>query len=373
MSSKEWTEKVEDIRKKMKMVDADAYVITALDDIAWLLNVRGRDIPFVPVVRAYVILTNDMILLYAPPGKFNSTHVMRMHLRSERCYGRLCVRVHDYSNIWDDLKTLSQAWKKVLLPAPYSYTMGASHAIYNAVPMEKRMPMPSLVMRTKAQKNQVEREGMRKAHVRDAVALCDFFAYLESQVSSGSLNETFVAEAVDRFRRQQELIRGASFETIAAFGPNGALPHYSPPRRRGTLSAPGVHREGPPLLYEGLKIDNSSTLVIDSGGQYYDGTTDVSRTFHFGIPTAKQKEAYTRVLSGLLNLASLVFPAGKTEVADVDVLARAPLWAAGLDYRHGSGHGVGAFLSVHEGGSLILRNHPSFLSKRTAYTYYVNL
>lgn len=347
-AGKEWPEKVEEMRQQMQVLGADALVVTALDDVAWLLNVRGRDIPFVPVVRAYVILTANSVHLYAPAGKFNSTHAMRVHLRSIACYGRHCIRIHDYKQIWNDLRTLSQAWHKVLLPSSYLYVKGASRAIYDSVPMDKRMPTPSIVMIAKAVKNDVEREGMRQAHIRDAVALCDFFAYLETQVASGSLDESAVAEAADGFRMEQKLNRGASFETVAGFGPNSAQPHYSPPRSRGTLSSPGVFKQGPPLEARGLKIDNSSTLVIDSGGQYYDGTTDVTRTLHFGNPTPFQKEAYTRVLSGLLNLGALVFPDGRTDFSDVDVLARAPLWSVGLDYRHGTGHGVGAFLSVHE-------------------------
>ncbi|XP_071455726.1 xaa-Pro aminopeptidase 1-like [Hetaerina americana] len=346
-AGKEWPEKVEDMREKMMQLGADAMVVTALDDVAWLLNIRGRDIPFVPVVRAYVILTANAVHAYAPFGKLNKTLSMMIHLRSKACYGRHCVRIHDYNQIWDDLRTFSQVWHKVILPSPYSYSAGASHAIYNAVPEGKHMPIPSIVMTAKAQKNAVEREGMRKAHIRDAVALCDFFAYLESQVASGTLDEAAVADAADGFRMEQEESGGASFETIAGFGPNGAQPHYTPPRNRGTLSAPGVWGKEA-LVSGGLKIDNSSTLVIDSGGQYYDGTTDVTRTLHFGTPTALQREAYTRVLSGHLNLAALVFPEANTEVVDVDVVARAPLWSVGLDFRHGTGHGVGSFLSVHE-------------------------
>ncbi|XP_046392422.1 xaa-Pro aminopeptidase 1-like [Ischnura elegans] len=348
-AGKKWEEKVKEMQEYLRKLGADAMVVTALDDVAWLLNVRARDIPFVPVVRSYVLLTALAVHIYAPQNRLNSTWMLRRHLHTESPVRTLQIRMFNYSDIFEDLRTLSQAWTNVILPARYSFSPGASEAIYSVVPPGKRMPMASPVMMAKAQKNEVEREGMRKAHIRDAAALCDFFAYLELKVHSGTLDEAAVADDVDGYRMSQEHNQGASFETIVGYGPNGALPHYTPPRKRGTLAAPGVGVvSGVPLASGGLKIGNDSTLVIDSGGQYYEGTTDVTRTLHFGTPTPFQKEVYTRILSGHLTLSTLVFPEEGTEVADVDALARAPLWAVGLNYRHGTGHGVGSFLSVHE-------------------------
>nr|CAD7433691.1 unnamed protein product [Timema monikensis] len=199
---------------------------------------------------------------------------------------------------------------------------------------EKRVPHPSPILFMKARKNPRERAGMRNAHVRDGAALCDFIAHMEDEVldtmSRGEVwTEVEVAKTVDQFRREQLDSRGLSFATIAGFGPNGALPHYTP------------------AVTTNRQIYTNSTLVLDSGGQYLDGTTDVTRTLHFGSPNQFERETYTRVLQGSIQLSALVFPQGVL-MSDVDVLARAPLWQVGLDYRHGTGHGIGAFLDVHE-------------------------
>ncbi|KAF4529186.1 hypothetical protein B566_EDAN017660, partial [Ephemera danica] len=214
-----WESKVQRVRAKLKELGAEAQVITALDEVAWLLNIRGVDAPFVPVVRAYVLLAQDTIDMYIPGG-----------------------------------------------------AAGVSDAVG-----EKKLPHSSPILMIKSVKNDVEIKGMRQAHVRDAAALCLFMAYLEDMLETGKeINESYVATTVDAFRLDQPLSEGASFRTIAGYGKNGALPHYRP------------------KAASALRIKDDSTLVLDSGGQYLDGTTDVTRTLHFGKPTSLQREAYTR-------------------------------------------------------------------------------
>jgi Xaa-Pro aminopeptidase len=189
------------------------------------------------------------------------------------------------------------------------------------------------VILAKALKNETEREGFRQCHIRDGAALCKFFAWLQHELTvknNKNLNEVSVADKLEGFRSQQDLFMGLSFATISGSGPNGAIIHYHPKSETASLLSTD-------LIY-----------LCDSGGQYKDGTTDVTRTLHFGTPTEHQRRTYTRVLQGHLALGSARFPEG-TFGHQLDVLARIPLWSEGLNYRHGTGHGVGHFLNVHEG------------------------
>ncbi|GLH11781.1 Xaa-Pro aminopeptidase 1 [Gryllus bimaculatus] len=342
-----WTRKVELVREVLRSLDANAMVVTSLEEVAWLFNIRGYDIEYMPVVRAYAILSMKEIYLFINESKL-PYHVKR-HLRTNNCFNELCVRLRTYENILKDIRTFCQQWTKVLLPAPCVYDQGVSRAVYTAVhPPKKRFLHISPILLLKAKKNNVESYGMRAAHIRDAVAFCDFMAYFEKKVSCGlQLEEGVIwtemtaAKEIDRFRGEQRHSKGPSFTTIAGYGPNGALPHYVPTEATN------------------LVIGNKSTFVLDSGGQYLDGTTDVTRTLHFGTPTDFQKEVYTRVLMGSIQLAALVFPVN-VKMTDVDVLARGPLWEAGLDYDHGTGHGIGSFLGVHESPINILYDGGNF-------------
>ncbi|KAJ4433963.1 hypothetical protein ANN_16282, partial [Periplaneta americana] len=333
-TGRKWEDKVKDLRARLAVKGADAMVVTALDEVAWLLNIRGYDVPYNPMVHAYVVVTANSLHLYVNETKLSIE--VKAHLKTGNCYYELCAQVHRYDALIGDLKTNQQKWKKVLLPSQCVYSPGGSRAVYSAIPPEKQLAMPSPIIFMKARKNRVEIEGMRRAHIRDAVAVCDFLAYLEESVSLGNQwNELNVSNELDQFRREQNLSRGPSFPTVAAFGANGAAPHYLPMESSNVLT-----------------IDGSSTLLMDSGGHYLDGTTDVTRTIHLGTPTDFERETYTRVLIGSIQLASLVFPYD-TPMSSVDVLARGPLWEAGLNYLHGTGHGVGAFLSVHESPIII--------------------
>ncbi|XP_015591446.1 xaa-Pro aminopeptidase ApepP [Cephus cinctus] len=324
-----WQEKVKQVRLKMKDAAADALVITALDEIAWLFNIRGYDLPNTPVLRAFAVITKDHIELYAPHHKLS--RAVDIHLKTDSCFHANCVKRRNYTTIWSDLRTNSQAWSTVWLPSPCGYAQGASRAIFSAVRPEKRLARPSPVIALRAEKNKVEAEGMRRAHIRDAVAMCDFLSYMEDQINldSDGWDEMQVARLANEARFEQDRSKSISFPTIAGYGAHAAQPHYEPVNTTNVL------------------IGKQSTLVVDSGGQYFDGTTDVTRTLHFGEPTEEQKTAYTRVLIGSIQLASLVFPSD-LRTDQLDALARAPLWSAGHDYLHGTGHGIGHFLSVHE-------------------------
>ncbi|EFX71626.1 hypothetical protein DAPPUDRAFT_59926 [Daphnia pulex] len=332
-----WQDKVGAVRKELMTQKVDAVVVTTLDEIAWLLNVRGSDVANSPLVEGYVFLSLDRIVLFIQPEKVTGT--IREHLNSDRCQEEpICVEVRGYEAVFKDLAVLAQNVSSVLLPSTYAYSGGVSFAIYETtnvvsrqIPADKRRTSPSPLILLKATKNAVEVEGMRNAHLKDAVALCDFISLIQEQVQEGKeqWDELKVVHTLDEYRAQQDLNRGPSFSTIAAFGPNGAVIHYRPSVETNRV------------------IDNSSFLLIDSGGQYLDGTTDVTRTFHFGRATQRQKEIYTRVLMGAIDLATLVFP-DSIDDTRIDVIARQHLYQIGLDYGHGTGHGIGSFLNVHE-------------------------
>ncbi|XP_028520956.1 xaa-Pro aminopeptidase 1 isoform X2 [Apis cerana] len=328
-SGRAWQDKIQSIRIEMEVSKANALVLTALDEIAWLFNVRGYDLPHTPVLRAYAIITGESIHLYTPRHKILRS--VEEHLKMDFCSHANCVKWHNYTSIWYDLRTMSQAWNSVWLPTRCGYSPGASMEIFNSIPPEKRLPKPSPVLSLRAQKNEIEAEGMRRSHLRDAVAMCDFLAYMEWQyeLNSDGWDEMQVARLANEFRYEQEKNKGISFPTIAGYGPHAAIPHYEPNNLTN------------------IKIGRTSTLVVDSGGQYLDGTTDVTRTLHFGTPTEEQKKAYTRVLIGAIQLSSLIFPSN-LKSNQLDIVAREPLWNIGYDYLHGTGHGIGHFLSVHE-------------------------
>ncbi|CAL4094121.1 unnamed protein product, partial [Meganyctiphanes norvegica] len=333
-AGKTWQEKVSEIRSELKKLKADVLVITTLEEAAWLLNLRSKGGSFTPVFDSFVIVTDEQVELYL---KINNTSDIENHLNVHGCHQNPCVILKDYGTIYDRLRNLKddQTVKKVLLSKKRTYGPGASYAIYNAVPASKRLVEVSPALTLKGQKNPIEIMGMKNSHIRDAVALCDFLAFLEKDIKSGAeWDELSAANLLRDYRAQQEHFVSLSFGPISSFGKNGALNHYNP------------------TIETTQKITNESTYLLDSGGQYKDGTTDVTRTMHYGTPTAYQIETYTRVLMGAIDLARVVFPEGVGD-DDVDILTRQHLYAVGLDYHHGTGHGIGMFLNVHEDPILI--------------------
>ena len=325
-TGKTWKDKVGELRIELKEKKSGAMIVTALDEIIWLFNIRGKHIQnkdvFIPVVKAYAIVTLEEIYLYLDSVL---PKLLTKHYKD--------VTFKKYDQIWQDLKNstfLDNIEGSILLSKPWAYTGGASYAIYRLVPEDKRLSDLSPIMMKKAQKNSVEIQGMENANVKDSVALISFFAKLEKSMREGEdWDEIKAAKEVLKFRQKQKLFKGPSFGTISASGANGAIIHYKPTEETNA------------------KLASDKLFLLDSGGQYLDGTTDVTRTFHFGSPTEFEKEAYTRVLMGSIDLAKAVFKPGTTD-SRMDILTRSPLYSVGLDYEHGTGHGIGSYGLVHE-------------------------
>ncbi|KAH8248915.1 hypothetical protein KR032_004268, partial [Drosophila birchii] len=314
--AKKW----EDVRHQMKEKSVDALVVSALDEIAWLLNLRGSDIEYNPVFFSYMIVTEDKLQLFVDlvkiPADFD-----RHQLRN-----KVNISLFPYDKISQEIRKIVLIKKANIWIAPTS-----SYYLTALIPATRRLQAVTPVNLLKAVKNQVEAQGFVNSHIRDGVALCQYFAWLEHQLKLGKeVDEISGAEKLEYFRGLKENYVGLSFETISASGPHASLAHYSPSNDTKR------------------RITTKEIYLCDSGAQYLDGTTDVTRTFHFGEPTDFEKEAYTRVLKGQLSLGSAIFPAlVKGQV--LDTLARKALWDVGLDYGHGTGHGVGHYLNVHEG------------------------
>lgn len=294
-----------------------AQILTASDSIAWLLNVRGGDVAFTPVPLCFALLHADASVdLFVDPDKTDAKLIE--HLGPD-------IRLHNEEKFGEALDQLCQ---KAVRVDPQSAPIWIALRLHAA----KATPVygDDLCILPKACKNSVEQDGVRAAHLRDAVPLCRLLAWLASNTPKEDVTEIDVVKKLEQFRQKADLYQEPSFATISAFGPNGAITHYR-------VSAQSC-----------LALKSGGLYLIDSGGQYLDGTTDVTRTIAIGPATAEQKRAFTLVLKGHIALASARFPIG-TVGSQLDALARRPLWDAGLDFDHGTGHGVGAYLSVHEG------------------------
>ncbi len=309
------------IASQLRQQGLDAALLTQADSINWLLNLRGRDIPCLPVVLGFALLHADASLdLFIDPDKLPAEELQQhagadVRLHPTRQLGALLTRLGtEQRRVLADADT-SNAWSQLRLEAA-----GASLV---------QGPDPCLL--PKACKNAVEQQGMRDAHRQDAVAMCQFLAWLEERVANGdAADEASLAEQLARFREARPGYLEPSFDSISALGPNAALPHYR--HSNGTPRALGL---------DGL-------YLIDSGGHYETGTTDITRTVKVGAVSDEMRQQFTRVLQGHMALDSARFPRGTSGI-QLDVLARLPLWQAGFNYDHGTGHGVGHGLSVHEG------------------------
>ncbi|XP_063169576.1 xaa-Pro aminopeptidase 2 isoform X2 [Candoia aspera] len=320
-----WQEKVASIRRQMEKHSRKptAVLLSGLEETAWLFNLRGDDIPYTPVFYAYTLLTKTNISLFVNQSRL-SNGVFQM--LTAGCPGSLCVKVEDFGQIGASLRKYVQQDGVIVWIGTEYTTLG----LYKEIPQEKLLEDNfSPVMLSKAVKNSKEQKLMEAAHIRDAVALIRYLVWLEKNVPKNSVDEVSGAHYLDTLRREELHCKGPSFQTISASGLNAALAHYSP----SSLTS--------------RKLSQNEMYLVDSGGQYLDGTTDITRTIHWGEPTAFQKEAYTRVLMGNIDLCRLVFPP-RVSGRMVEAVARLPLWKAGLNYGHGTGHGIGNFLSVHE-------------------------
>ena len=307
-------DKIAEIRNALRKEHADGMLVAALDDIAWTLNLRGSDVHCNPVFVSYLLIDSKKATLFVDKRKV--TPAVADYLRNEG------VSVADYDKVGQGLKDYFE-YNILISPDEVNYTL------YNKVEREivcRPSPIPYL----KAVKNEAEIEGFRQSQIRDGVAMVKFLRWLKPAVEAGGQTEMSVDARLTALRAEQSLFRGISFDTIAGYEEHGAIVHYE-----------ATEETDAPLKAEGL-------LLLDSGAQYQDGTTDITRTIALGRVTEEQRHVYTLVLKGNIQLAMLCFPDGASGT-QLDALARKDMWAEGMNFLHGTGHGVGSYLCVHEG------------------------
>ncbi|NLI71669.1 MAG: aminopeptidase P family protein [Bacteroidales bacterium] len=316
-AGKSVSEKLVELREEMQKLHADVFVMSALDDIAWLFNIRGNDVDYNPVVIAYALVDEKTATLFIALEKI--TEATQKYLDENK------IHVKNYSSIHSELGKISKS-KSVLVDGSKF-----NQSLYESIPAEctKRTAM-SPVFKLKAVKNKVEMNGVRKAMMKDGIALTRFFMWLEKNVGKEKLTEISISDKLRSFREAQPGFKGESFGTIAGYGAHGAIVHYK--------ATPASD----------VEIKKEGILLLDSGGQYLDGTTDITRTVALGKVSKQAKRDYTLVLKGHIQLGTAKFPVN-TRGSQLDVLARKSLWDKGLSYGHGTGHGIGHFLNVHEG------------------------
>ncbi len=327
-------EKLRRIRSVLRQKGLSYYLFVALDDIAWTLNIRATDVPYNPVAVSFLVVgEEDEAHWFVGPDRVPDALAAQLEKDN--------VQLYPYTEIRQFLLGLPAGTRVGVDPATISLRS------YSHLEEAEPVRLPSPVAPWKATKNGIEIQHLRQAMRRDGVALLRLRRWLDEELAYRTVTEVEVAERLAAFRAEQEHYRGESFGAIVGYKGNGAIPHYKP--EPNTCAA---------IRPEGI-------LLIDSGGQYLDGTTDITRTFALSEPTLEQKLHFTLVLKGHIELARARFPRGTTGV-QLDTLARLPLWRAGLNYGHGTGHGVGFFLNVHEGPQSISPN-PATLKSRTPF------
>jgi Xaa-Pro aminopeptidase len=304
------------LRRKMAEEKADVHVITQLDAVAWLFNVRGSDVEFNPVVIAYALITDRSAWLFIDRRKLRGK--AKDVLSKE-------ARIAGYEDFAAQLARLGARGSRVWVD-----DASASRWVVDRLRSAKLIFKPGPVPLFKAVKNKTEIEGARRAQLRDGAAMVGFLRWNEEAVPKGGVTELSAAKKLEEFRSRQPLYRGLGFETISSYGEHGAVVHYA------------VSAE------TDIPVEPKGIYLLDSGSQYWDATTDITRTVCLGGPTEEHRDRFTRVLKGVIALSSISFPQG-TMGPQLDILARRALWDAGLNYGHGTGHGIGAYLGVHEG------------------------
>lgn len=319
--------KIKDLRDEIAKHGANSILISSIDTIAWLFNIRGNDVKCNPVVVSYAYVSFDEAVLFVNPQKLDRdiAHYLQME----------GVTIADYEKVFDFIKVVKEDAIICLQSNKVSFNL------YNAIPSHCRVidiQSPADLMKSK--KNETELECVRNAMEKDGVALVRFLMWFEKALSVEDLDELKVSQKLYEFRNQQDLFVGDSFDAIVGYAANGAIVHYH------------VTPEST------AKINTDGFLLIDSGAQYLDGTTDITRTLSLGNLSQQMKEDYTLVLKGHIGIATCIYPEG-TRGSQIDILGRRHLWNKGLNYLHGTGHGVGHFLNVHEGPQNIRMNENS--------------
>lgn len=320
-------EKMKKVREKMEEAGADVFIDAALDEIAWLLNLRGNDIAYTPVFLSYMIIREDRAIL-----------CIHREVISEKIEDELKedgIAIAEYEEIYKLADEISDKEKVLYDSGSINYNLYNS-INKNATIINRESPIALM----KAMKNPVEVENIKRAHIKDGVAMCKFIYWLKKNVPLGNVSEISAAEKLVELRAQMDGFLDQSFAPIFGYGEHGAIIHYSATEETNVV------------------MKDKGLCLIDTGAHYYDGTTDVTRTVVLGELTKEEKEAFTIVLKGNLNLANTTFVYGTTG-ANIDCVARRPLWEKGMDFNHGTGHGVGYILGVHEGPQNISKNSKS--------------
>ncbi len=314
-------EKLTLVKEEMKDINVNNLLLASLDDIAWLLNLRGGDVECNPVFLSYFLISDDKYILYVDKEKLNEKIINLLSSKS--------ISIKDYNDIVSDLKLI----KGNITFDPSKTNVWLKESINKEVnTIEKR----NITTDLKARKNSVELKNIENAHIKDGVAMVKFIKWVKENVNNEEITEISAAEKLKELRAEGEDFIDISFDTIAGYGPHGAIIHYKASEESS------------------LKLQPKGLFLVDSGAQYLDGTTDITRTIALGELTEEEKEDYTLVLKGHLNLSTAIFLEG-TPGCSLDVLARRALWSKGLDFKHGTGHGVGYLLNVHEGPQGIRR------------------
>ena len=308
-------DKLDELKKAMKQAGAAIHIMTTLDDIVWLLNIRGNDIPTNPVALCYFVITEEKYMIFVQEKALDQA--VRSYFEKNQ------IEVHPYEGIYELVKKLRN--EKILLEKGKMNTVLWRSLDPSNVIIDQMNPCS----RMKAVKNETEMENIRRAHIKDGVAVTKFIYWLKKNIGKVHMDEMGVSDYLESLRKEQEGYLGPSFHTISAYGPNAAMCHYSVNEENNT------------------KLEPRGLYLVDSGGQYYEGTTDITRTVVMGPVTDEEREHFTLVLISMLRLGAVKFLHGCRGIS-LDYVAREPFWSRGLDYNHGTGHGVGYLLNVHE-------------------------
>ncbi|MBR5968152.1 MAG: M24 family metallopeptidase, partial [Lachnospiraceae bacterium] len=312
----EASEKLAAIRAEMEKKDCTHHIVTSLDDIAWILNMRGADVDCNPVFLSYLLIGKDDAVLFANPDIMTAA---KAHLES------LNIRLLPYNDIYSYIGKLPSDAKVMIDKNRLNYALYSTLSAHCETCITAN---PSTLMKSK--KNETERENLREANIIDGVAMVRFLRWLDENIGKIKITEVSAAKKLEQFRSEGRGYKGLSFDTISGYNAHGAIIHYEPTEATD------------------IEVEPHGLLLVDSGAQYLSGTTDITRTIAVGPMTPEMKHHYTMVLRGHLNLAAAIFKEGCSG-ANLDILARAPFWDEYEDYNHGTGHGIGFFLNVHEG------------------------
>ena len=316
-SGEDFTSKIARVREWMRENNTTTHILTSLDDIAWLFNIRGGDIKYNPVVLSYAVITLDKAILFIDENKLND--------EIKTSFGEEVVEIKNYFEIYEFVKTINKEEIVLIDSNKISYSI-----LKNIPAGVKVVNGMNPSTKFKAQKNSVEIENTKKAHIRDGVAVTKFMYWLKNNIGKIEITELSAADKITELRREQGKFIEESFGTIAGYASNGAIIHYSVTKESNTT------------------LKDRGLFLLDSGGQYFDGTTDITRTFALGELTEEEKYHFTTVARAMIRLSDVKFLHGVNGYY-LDILARGILWNEGLNYNHGTGHGVGHALNVHEG------------------------